>query len=52
MYKVTVWNESVQRTYNIITDSKKDAIRRATNQELDIYRTPKYKIHIESVVKI
>lgn len=51
MYRVTVWNESVERTYNIITDSRENAIRRAINQEIEVYRIPRYKIHIESVTK-
>jgi hypothetical protein len=52
MFKVTIWNESIERTYNILTSSRKEAIEKAIESENEIYRTPKYKIHISETHKV
>lgn len=54
MWKVTIWNEEIERTWNIAphrADNRKEAIEKAINAELDM-GTPRYKIHIESVRRV
>lgn len=51
MFKVTIWNGEVQRTWNIITDSRSAAINKAIKNEMEIYRIPRYRIEIEEVHK-
>ena len=51
MYKVTVWNEDIERVWNIITDTKRNARNRAIKNELEL-GTPLYKIHIEKIERV
>lgn len=51
MFKVTVWNEEIQRTYNILAETKKEAINKAINNEMEVYHIPFYRIHIDKVSK-
>lgn len=54
MWKVTIWNEEIERTWNIAphrATNKKEAIEKAIIAELES-GTPRYKIHIESTRRI
>ena len=47
-YHVTIWNETVERSYTILAASHQEARDRAVKAELE-RGTPFYQIHIESV---
>ena len=51
MYKVTIWNEDIERVWNIITDTKANAKERAIRNELEL-GIPFYKIHIEKIERV